>query len=106
MEQITVAGCPDPVPASPVAANLLRERLEQTRQQRGPEAAEHFEKLVGERLGQLLESGKPSIDLGNMRAIVNYAEIPPEEDEPTTGLAGAFRGLKDKLAQRGGPAGG
>lgn len=102
MEQITVAGHPDPIPVSPVAAKLLRERLEVTRQKRGAEAAEQFEKLVGERLGQLLESGKPSIDLGNMRAAVTYAEVPPEEDEPTTGIGGAIRGIKDKLAQRGG----
>ena len=101
MEHITVAGHPDPIPASPVAAKLLRERLEETRQKRGAEAAEQFEKLVGERLGQLLESGKPSIDLGNMRAVVTYAEVPPEEED-SSALGRTLRGIKDKLAQRGG----
>ena len=105
MEHITVAGHPEPVPASPVAAKLLRERLEETRQKRGAEAAAQLEARVGERIGQLLASGKPSIDLGNMRAIVNYADVTPEE-EPTSGLGGAIRGIKDKLAQRGGPVSG
>ena len=106
MEHITVAGHPEPVPASPVAAELLRERLEETRQKRGAEAADQLEARVGERIVLLLQSGKPSIDLGNMRAIVNYADVPPEEDEPTTGIGGAIRGIKEKLAQRGGPASG
>ncbi|EYT47753.1 hypothetical protein [Brachybacterium muris] len=102
MEQITVAGHADPIPVSPVAAKLLRERLEETRQKRGAEAADQLEARVGERIVLLLESGKPSIDLGNMRAVVTYAEVPPEEDEPTTGIGGAIRGIKEKLAQRGG----
>lgn len=106
MEHITVAGHPEPVPASPVAAKLLRERLEETRQKRGAEAAAQLEARVGERIGQLLASGKPSTDLGNMRAIVNYADVTPEEDEPTSGLGGAIRGIKEKLAQRGGPVSG
>lgn len=106
MEHITVAGHPEPFPASPVAAKLLRERLEETRQKRGAEAADQLEARVGERIVLLLQSGKPSIDLGNMRAIVNYAEVPPEEDEPTTGIGGAIRGIKEKLAQRGGPVSG
>lgn len=106
MEHITVAGHPEPFPASPVAAKLLRERLEETRQKRGAEAAAQLEARVGERIGQLLASGKPSIDLGNMRAIVNYADVTPEEDEPTTGIGGAIRGIKEKLAQRGGPVSG
>lgn len=101
MEQITVAGHPDPIPASPVAAKLLRERLEETRQKRGAKVAEQFEKLVGERLGQLLKSGKPSIDLGNMRAVVTYAEVPPEEED-SSALGRTLRSIKDKLAQRGG----
>lgn len=106
MEHITVAGHPEPVPASPVAAKLLRERLEETRQKRGAETADQLEARVGERIGQLLASGKPSIDLGNMRAIIDYADVLPEEDEPTTGLGGAIRGIKEKLAQRGGPVSG
>lgn len=104
MEQITVAGHPDPIPASPVAADLLRKRLVEVRQERGADAADAFEQLVGQRLGQLLESGKPSIDLGNMRAIVRYAEPAADEEEKASGLGGALRGLKEKFAQRGGPA--
>ena len=106
MEQITVAGHPDPIPVSPVAAKLLRERLEETRQKRGAEAAEQLEARVGERIVLLLQSGKPSIDLGNMRAIIRYAEPAADEEEKASGFGGALRGLKEKFAQRGGPAGG
>ena len=101
MEHITVAGHPEPIPASEVAARLLRERLESVREERGADAADALEKLVGARLGALLEEGKPSIDVANMRAVVDYAEIPEEEDN-ASGLERALRGVKDKLAQRGG----
>jgi len=100
MEHITVAGHPEPIPASEVAARLLRERLESVREERGTDVADALEKLVGARLGALLEEGKPSIDVANMRAVVDYADI-PEEDE-ASGLERALRGVKDKLAQRGG----
>ena len=40
MEQITVAGHPEPIPASPVAARMLHERLEETREKRGADAAD------------------------------------------------------------------
>ena len=101
MEQITVAGHADPIPVSPVAAKLLRKRLEETRQKRGAEAADQLEARVGERIVLLLQSGKPSIDLGNMRAVVTYAEVPPEEED-SSALGRTLRGIKDKLAQRGG----
>ena len=101
MEHITVAGHPEPIPASEVAAKLLRQRLETVRQERGADAADTLEGLIGARLGALLEEGKPSIDVANMRAVVDYAEIPEEEDN-ASGLERALRGVKDKLAQRGG----
>lgn len=101
MEHITVAGRPEPIPASEVAARLLSQRLETVREERGADAADALEALIGERLGALLEEGKPSIDVANMRAIVEYAEIPEEEDN-ASGLERALRGVKDKLAQRGG----
>src|SRR5690625_6692907 len=85
MEHITVAGHPEPIPASEVAARLLRERLESVREERGADAADALEKLVGARLGALLEEGKPSIDVANMRAVVDYADI-PEEDRKSTRL--------------------
>ena len=43
MEQITVAGHPEPVPASAVAARLLAERLESVRESRGADAADNLE---------------------------------------------------------------
>lgn len=101
MEHITVAGHPEPIPASEVAAKLLRQRLETVRQERGADAADTLEGLIGARLGALLEEGKPSIDVANMRAVVDYVEIPEEEDN-ASGLERALRGVKDKLAQRGG----
>ena len=100
MEHITVAGHPEPIPASEVAARLLRERLESVREERGTDVADALEKLVGARLGALLEEGKPSIDVANMRAVVDYADIP--EDDEASGLERALRGVQDKLAQRGG----
>ena len=100
MEQITVAGHPEPVPASAVAARLLAERLESVRESRGADAADNLEQLVGERIGTLLEGGMPSIDVATMRAIVNYVEIPEEEDT-STALGRAVQGLRDKAAQRG-----
>lgn len=102
MEQITVAGHPEPIPASEVAAALLTKRLDAARQERGAEAAEALEALIGARLGALLDEGKPSIDVANMRAVVDYAEFPEDEDD-ASGLGRALRGVKDKLAQRGGP---
>ena len=101
MEHITVAGRPEPIPASEVAARLLRQRLETVREERGADAADALEALVGARLGALLEEGKPSIDVANMKAVVDYAEIPEEEDN-ASGVERALRGVKDKLAQRGG----
>jgi hypothetical protein len=101
MEQITVAGHPEPVPASPVAARLLRERLESVREQRGPEAADHLEELVGRRIGTLLDGGAPSIDVATMRSIVEYIELPSEDEPPPTGLGKVVQDLRDKAAQRG-----
>lgn len=100
MEQITVSGSPEPVPASPIAARLLRERLESVRGSRGPEAAAQLEELVGRRIVTLREGGMPSIDLATMRSIVDYVEL-PEEPEPT-GMGRAVAEMKDKLARRGG----
>lgn len=101
MEQITVAGHPEPIPASEVAVRLLQQRLEAVREERGADAADALEALIGARLGSLLEEGKPSIDVANMRAIVDYAEIPEEEDNASA-VGRALRGVQDKLAQRGG----
>jgi len=102
MEQLTVAGHPDPVPASPVAVKLLEERLATTREKRGEEAAARLEGLVGKRIGTLLEGGMPSIDLATMRSIVDYVEIPAEDDpEPATGLGRMVRDLREKASQRG-----
>src|SRR5699024_11980276 len=101
MDHITVAGLPEPSPASEVAARLLRQRLETVREERGADAADALEALIGARLGTLLEEGKPSIDVANMKAVVDYAEIPEEEDN-ASGVERALRGVKDKLAQRGG----
>lgn len=106
MELITVAGHPEPVKASPVAARLLREKLKTTREKRGEDAANRLETLVGERIGSLLAAGTPSIDVATMRSIVDYIELPSEDEPEPTGLGKAVRGLKDKLAQRGGPIGG
>lgn len=100
MEQITVAGHPEPVPASAVAARQLAERLDKVRATRGVEAAEALEILVGQRIGTLLEGGMPSIDVATMRAIVDYVEIPEEEDN-STALGRAVQGIRDKAAQRG-----
>ena len=104
LEQITVAGHPEPVPASEVAARLLQQRLDSVRDERGDAAGTAFEKLVGARIGTLLENGTPSIDVATMRAIVDYVEIPAEDESEPTGLGKTIRGIKDKLAQRGGPA--
>ena len=104
MEQITVAGHPEPVPASEVAARLLQQRLDSVRDHRGEAAATALEKLVGARIGSLLAGGMPSIDVATMRSIVDYVELPSEDEPEPTGLGKAFRGMKDKLAQRGGPA--
>ncbi len=101
MEQITVAGHPDPVPTSEVAAALLRRRLEEVRESRGDEAATRLETLIGERIGTLLEGGAPSIDVATMRSIVEYIELPSEDEPPPTGLGKVFADLKDKAAQRG-----
>ena len=106
MELITVAGHPEPVKASPVAARLLREKLEATREKRGEDAADRLENLVGARIGSLLAAGTPSIDVATMRSIVDYIELPSEDEPEPTGLGRAVQGLKDKLAQRGGPIGG
>src|SRR5690625_7078214 len=67
MDHITVAGRPEPIPASEVAARLLRQRLETVREERGADAADALEALIGARLGTLLEEGKPSIDVANMK---------------------------------------
>ncbi|MFC5275204.1 hypothetical protein [Brachybacterium sacelli] len=104
LEQITVAGHPEPIPASAVAAALLQQRLETARETRGTEAAETLEELVGARIGTLLEGGMPSIDLATMRSIVDFVETPVEEDN-ASGVGRALRGVKEKLAQRGGPVG-
>ena len=101
MEHITVAGSPEPVPTSPVAEKLLRERLETAREKRGDEAADRLETLVGERIATLLGGGMPSIDLATMRSIVDFVETPAEEEE-ASGLGRAQQGVKEKLAQRGG----
>jgi hypothetical protein len=103
VEHIAVAGHPDPVPASSSAARLLHERLDTVREQRGEEASQALETLVGRRIGTLLEDSVPSIDVATMRAIVDYVELPEEEDT-ATGMGRALRGLKDRFAQRGGPA--
>lgn len=106
MEQIAVAGHPEPIPASPVAARLLADRLDTARQKRGEEAAAHLETLVGQRIGTLLAGGMPSIDVATMRSIVDFVETPAEEEDNPSGLGRAVRGIREKLAQRGGPAGG
>lgn len=106
LEQITVAGHPEPVPASPVAARMLADRLEAAREKRGEEAAAHLETLVGQRIGTLLAGGMPSIDVATMRSIVDFVETPAEEEDAPSGVGRAVRGIKEKLAQRGGPVGG
>lgn len=102
MEDIDIAGCPEPFRASTVAARLLRERLERARVERGADEALAYETLIGQRVAFLLEGGMHSIDVATMRAIVDYVEIPEEEDT-ATGLGRAVRGFREKLAQRGGP---
>lgn len=88
MEHITVAGHPEPVPASPVAAELLRERLEETRQKRGAEAADQLEARVGERIVLLLQSGKPSIDLGTCaRSSTTPTSRPRRMNRPLVSVA-------------------
>lgn len=104
MEQISVAGHPEPVPASAAAERMLRQRLDAARDERGQEAADGLEQLVGQRIGQLLASGVPSIDVATMRAIIEFVELPAEDEDQPAGIKGAFQGIKDKLAQRGGPA--
>lgn len=104
MEQISVAGHPEPVPASAAAERMLRQRLDAARESRGQEAADGLEVLVGQRIGVLLAGGAPSIDVATMRAIVDHVELPAEDEDEPTGIKGAFQGIKDKLAQRGGPA--
>lgn len=101
MEQITVAGHPDPIPTSEVAARLLRERLDQVRESRGEEDATRLETMIGERLGTLLAGGAPSIDVATMRSVVEYIELPSEDEPEPTGLGKVFADLKDKAAQRG-----
>ncbi|PMC74910.1 MULTISPECIES: hypothetical protein [unclassified Brachybacterium] len=101
MEQISVAGHESPVPASERAAALLRERLEAARADRGAEAAERLEQLVGERIASLLDGGAPSIDYGQMLAIVNYVELPREDEPEPTGLGKVLHDLKEKASQRG-----
>lgn len=105
MEQITVAGQPEPFPASAPAIKLLQQRLETAREKRGAEAADALEVLVGERLASLIEGGMPSIDMATMRSVVDFVETPEEEDT-ASGVGRALRGVREKLAQRGGPAGG
>lgn len=104
MEQIPVAGHPEPVPASAAAERMLHQRLDAAREARGTEAADALETLVGQRIGSLLEGGMPSIDVATMRAIVDYVETPAEEEENASGLGRAVNGLKERLARRGGPA--
>ena len=100
MDQITVAGHPDPIPVSPVAASLLQQRLETVRETRGAAAADHLEHLVGTRIGQELAEGMTSIDLATMRSIVDFVETPAEEEDTST-LGRMVQGLKDKAALRG-----
>lgn len=100
MDQITVAGHPDPIPASPVAAELLARRLEAVRDARGAAAADNLEHLVGTRIGEELAEGMPSIDLATMRAIVDFVET-PVEDEELSGMGRLVQGIRDKAAQRG-----
>lgn len=100
MDHITVAGHPDPIPASPVAARLLEQRLESVRETRGAAAADNLEQLVGARIGQELSEGMPSIDLATMRSIVDFVET-PAEDEDLSGVGRLVQGLRDKAAQRG-----
>lgn len=100
MDQITIAGHPDPIPVSPVAAARLAQRLDAVRESRGAEAAENLERLVGTRIGELLAEGMPSIDLATMRSIVDFVET-PVEDEETSGLGRMVQGIRDKAAQRG-----
>lgn len=94
------------MPASEVAARLLWGRLDAVRDERGDAAAVAVavEKLVGARIGSILDRGVPSIDVATMRAIVDYVELPSEDEPEPTGLGRTIRGIKDKLAQRGGPA--
>ena len=101
MEHLTVAGHPEPVPASEVAAALLRRRLDEVRESRGQEAAQKLETMIGERLGTLLAGGAPSIDVATMRSVVEYIELPSEDEPPPTGLGKVFADLKDRAAQRG-----
>ena len=100
MDHITVAGHPDPIPASPVAARLLAQRLESVRETRGAAAADNLEQLVGARIGEELAEGMPSIDLATMRSIVDFVET-PVEDEDLSGVGRLVQGLRDKAAQRG-----
>ena len=83
------------------AARMLRERLEETREKRGADAADTLENLVGERIGTLLAGGMPSIDVATMRSIVEYIELPSEDEPEPTGLGKVFADLKDRAAQRG-----
>ncbi|PWH07404.1 hypothetical protein DEO23_01825 [Brachybacterium endophyticum] len=104
MEHVDVAGHSEPISMSGAAARMLRDRLGEAREKRGAEAAETLEGLVGRRLGTLLESGMPSIDVATMRSVVDHVEIPAEDDDEATGIGRALQGIKDRLAQRGGPA--
>lgn len=101
MDQITVAGHPDPIPASTVAAAMLQQRLEAAREKRGAEAAERLEVMVGERIGTLLEGGMPSIDVATMRSIVDFVETPVEDEGPSSGLGRVLRDIREKTSQRG-----
>lgn len=104
MEEISIAGHGEPIPVSAVAARMLRERMEEAAQKRGPEEAAAFEELIGVRLGSLIDSGMSSVDVATMRSVVLYVETPVEEEEATSGLGRAVQGFRDRLAQRGGPA--
>ena len=101
MEHLTVAGHPEPVPASEVAAALLRRRLDEVRASRGPGAAPQRAPLIGARHGPQLAGGAPSIDVATMRSVVEYIELPSEDEPPPTGLGKVFADLKARAAQRG-----
>ena len=60
---------------------LAREANDQREAMRGPDAADRLETLVGERIGTLLAGGMPSIDVATMRSIVEYIELPSEENK-------------------------
>lgn len=107
MERLTIAGSTEAVPASEIAAQRYRVRLEEVRVERGDDGAAAFETLIGRRITVLVDGGLKSIDVATMRALLVYAETPPEpEDEGAGGLGKAMRGLRERWEQRGGPLGG